>query len=55
MKQIKNNAANSVEMLLNTKMSKDAEEVAAYIEGLEAIVEDMKEVKELLDDNANVE
>ena len=34
---------------------KDAEEVAAYIEGLEAIVEDMKEVKELLDDNANVE
>ena len=34
---------------------KDAEEVAAYIEGLEAIVEDMKEVKELLDDNADVE
>ena len=34
---------------------KDAEEVAAYIEGLEAIVEEMKEVKELLDDNADVE
>ena len=54
LKQIKNDAADGLDAAKYEDV-KDAEEVAAYIEGLEAIVEDMKEVKELLDDNANVE
>ena len=54
LKQIKNDSAPNLDAAKYEDV-KDAEEVAAYIEGLEAIVEDMKEVKELLDDNANVE
>ena len=54
LKQIKNDSAPNLDAAKYEDV-KDAEEVAAYIEGLEAIVEDMKEVKELLDDNADVE